>query len=81
MKGIPFTTRINFELGAEFRDLAETNDSVDEVLSEVDRVIESRYFNTNKVILGPTEMLRWLWWEKTRRSFKFLANEMTVAPF
>lgn len=81
MKGIPFETNVDYTFGAEFRELAEANDSVDEVLSEVDRVIESRYFNTNKVILGPAEMLRWLWWEKTRRSFKFLANEIAVAPF
>jgi len=81
MKGLSFYEKINFELSSELRELAEANESVDEVLTEVDRVIEARFFNTNKVILGQAEMVRWLWWEKTRRSFQFIALQIAPAPF
>jgi len=81
MMGVSFSEKINFELSVEFRELAEANESIDQVLTEVDRVIEARYFNSNRVILGSAEMFRWLWWEKTRRSFQFFAFEIAPAPF
>jgi hypothetical protein len=81
MKGLSFSARINFDLGQEFRGLAEANEGVEEVLSEVDRVIETRFFNSNQVILGPTETLRWLWWEKTRSEFQSIANQISTSPF
>jgi hypothetical protein len=81
MKGISFTARINSDLGNEFRELAEANEGFEEVLSQVDRVIETRFFNSNQVILGPTDTLRWLWWEKTRSEFHSIVNQISAAPF
>ncbi len=81
MKGLTFSSKITSELTEELGSLAEQSNNLEEVLSEVDRIIEARYFNSERVILGQGEMSRWLWWEKARRNFAFMVNDISPAPF
>jgi hypothetical protein len=81
MKGLTFSSKITSELTEELGSLAEQSNNLEEVLSEVDRIIEARYFNSERVILGQGEMSRWLWWEKARRIFAFMVNDISPAPF
>lgn len=81
MKGLTFSSKLSSELSEELDSLTEHSHNLDEVLSEVDRIIEARYFNANRVILGRGEMSRWLCWEKARKNFALMLHDISPTPF